>query len=430
MNSHYEALQQQQETRNETAINFIQMAHFLIAVLANLTTYVAPVAPYRASIPFLGMLVVSLAARVGFWLYLRRRPPYLAARKYWVSLFDMIVFTVPPALLLAEHAMPTPFLQVYVICNHSLLIALSGLRYNVRLVLLTGATGFLAHSALFILPGTPDLRLPVLCVSGVTLGSITACTAYAVATLIGIHREAAVKDQLARFLPAELVDQMALRPELLQRRTERRPATVIFADVRGFTRMSEAMEPERVVEFLNEFLEEMTQAIMHHRGMLDKYIGDAVMGVFGVPFHAEDHAQRALLAALDMQHRLKRLNERLVQRGLPELSIGIGLHTGDLLVGAVGSSRRLDYTVIGDTVNVASRIEGLTRSYPVEILLSDSTRSLLDDAVPLYRVATVEVRNRREPLVIWSPDAPRSPHDNPAPGASTPFIAPLLSPQS
>ena len=133
------------------------------------------------------------------------------------------------------------------------------------------------------------------------------------------------------------------------------------------------MEPEQVVEFLNEFLEEMTAAIMDHRGMVDKYIGDAVMGVFGVPAYADDHALRALQSAIDMRNRLNKLNVGLKDRGLPELSIGIGLHTGELLIGAIGSTRRLDYTVIGDTVNVASRIEGMTRSYPVEILMSDST---------------------------------------------------------
>ena len=145
---------------------------------------------------------------------------------------------------------------------------------------------------------------------------------------------------------------------------------------------------------------------MDHKGMLDKYIGDAVIGVFGVPFDADDHALRALHSAMDMRDRLNKLNVKLKQKGLPQLSIGIGLHTGELLIGAIGSTRRLDYTVIGDTVNVASRIEGMTRSYPVEILLSDSTREAIAGAVKLYQIATVQVRNRIEPLMLWSPDPP------------------------
>jgi adenylate cyclase len=131
------------------------------------------------------------------------------------------------------------------------------------------------------------------------------------------------------------------------------------------------------------------------------------MGVFGVPFHADDHALRALRAALDMRDRLHRLNVKLIEKGLPELSIGIGLHTGELLIGSIGSSRRLDYTVIGDTVNVASRIEGMTRSYPVEILLSDATREAIAGAAILHQIATVQVKNRIEPLTLWSPDPPR-----------------------
>jgi adenylate cyclase len=113
-----------------------------------------------------------------------------------------------------------------------------------------------------------------------------------------------------------------------------------------------------------------------------------------------------LNAAIDMRERLHALNHKLEKRGLPALSIDIGLHTGELLIGAIGSTRRLDYTVIGDTVNVASRIEGMTRSYPVEILLSDSTRARIDDDVTLHEIATVTVKNRDEPITIWSPDPP------------------------
>ena len=167
------------------------------------------------------------------------------------------------------------------------------------------------------------------------------------------------------------------------------------------------MSPEKVVEFLNDFLEEITGAILDHKGMLDKYIGDAVMGVFGVPYPSDDHALRALRAAIDMRDRLNGLNVNLKQKQLPELSVGIGLHTGDLLIGAIGSTRRLDYTVIGDTVNVASRIEGMTRNYPVEILVSDATSVALAGAVELYQIATVHVKNRVEPLTLWSPDPPR-----------------------
>lgn len=404
--STFELIRQQQETRNEIIINYVQMVHFGIVLVANLLTLVFPVAPYRAGLPILSLIAVSLAARFIIYFYLRNDPPYSPWRKYVISSFDLIVFSASPLLLGMQGAYPWLFLQVFAVCIYTLLIVLAGLRYSRQVVLFNGGATAVLHAVLFALPFNPEFRLPVLMVGLLTLGIATVCIAYCVDSLIRIHQEAALKEQLARFLPPELVEQVSRQPDLLDRKTQRRTATVIFTDIRGFTRFSEQLPAEQVVEFLNGFLEEMTSAIMDHQGMLDKYIGDAVMGVFGVPVMHEDHPQRAFDAALEMRERLCTLNEGLERQGLPALSIGIGLHTGELLIGAIGSTRRLDYTVIGDTVNVASRIEGMTRSYPVEILLSDSTRQAIGDDVALHQIATVTVKNRDEPITIWSPDPP------------------------
>jgi adenylate cyclase len=405
--SEFERLRQSQETRNEIIINYIQMAIFVIVFLGNIATHFSAAAPYRASPLLLTFMTAALLSRLGIFLYLRSNPPYNGARKYIISTLDLAVYTIVPVLLGAQGAYPWLFLSVRVICTYAMLVALSGLRYSTRVVVYTGISTLLLNTSIFALLAPPTYRWPTALLGFLTIGCVTVCTAYNVASLIRIHRDAAAKESLARFLPPELVEQVMNQPELLQRKTERRTATVIFTDIRGFTRFSEKLSPEQVVEFLNDFLEEMTGAIMDHNGMLDKYIGDAVMGVFGVPFHADDHALRALRAGLDMRARLNRLNVDLKEKGLPELSIGIGLHTGELLIGAIGSTRRLDYTVIGDTVNVASRIEGMTRSYPVEILVSDATRAAINTGVPLYKIATVQVKNRVEPLTLWSPDPPR-----------------------
>lgn len=403
----FEELRQSQETRNEVIINYIQMAVFGIVCLANVASHFLPFAPYRASALLLSFVFISFFARVALFFYLRSHPPYTPARKHLIAALDLIVYTAAPLLLGLQGAYPWMFLCLFAICIYTMVITLSGLRYSTRVVIYTGVATLLLYLAIFPALAPPLFRLPLAMVGTITLGCVAVCTAYSVASLIRIHRDAAAKEHLARFLSPELVEQVMNEPKLLERVTERRNATVIFTDIRGFTRFSEKMSPENVVEFLNEFLEEMTGAIMEHKGMLDKYIGDAVMGVFGVPFHADDHALRALRAALDMRDRLRPLNVKLRHKGLPELSIGIGLHTGELLIGAIGSTRRLDYTVIGDTVNVASRIEGMTRSYPVEILLSDATREAIAGAVSLHWIADVQVRNRAEPLTLWSPDPPR-----------------------
>jgi class 3 adenylate cyclase len=405
----FEKLRQAQETRNEIIINAIHMAILVLVFLLNLATRLLPVAPYRAPLWVLALIAVWLTGRLAIVVYLRRAPAYQPLRKYVMSMLDVIFFTSAALGLGFQGAYPWVVISLFNVCTYAIVIALSGLRYSTRVVVLTGVTTVVLHTIFFSLPLTSDLRLPATMIGLLTQGSVTACASYSVASLIRMHRDAALKDHLARFLAPELVEQMVKEPGLLQRRTERRIATVLFTDIRGFTRVSERMAPEKVVQFLNEFLEEMTDAIMDHHGMLDKYIGDAVMGVFGVPFHAEDHALRAFRAATDMRDRMVRLNATLVDRGLPELSIGIGLHTGELFIGAIGSTRRLDYTVIGDTVNVASRIEGMTRSYPVEILMSESTRQAIGDVVPLYEIATVQVKNRAEPLTLWSPDPPARP---------------------
>jgi adenylate cyclase len=405
--SEFEKLRQSRETRNEIIINYIQMTIFAIVFLGNVATRFSAAAPYRASALLLAFMTAALVSRLVIFFYLRRDPPYTPARKYIISTLDLAVYTIVPVLLGVQGAYPWLFLGVRVICTYSMLVALSGLRYSTRAVIYIGAATLLLNTSTFALLAPATYRWPTALLGFLTIGCVTVCTAYNVASLIRIHRDAAAKESLARFLPPELVEQVMNEPELLQRKTERRNATVIFTDIRGFTRFSERLSPEEVVEFLNDFLEEMTGAIMDHNGMLDKYIGDAVMGVFGVPFHADDHALRALRAGLDMRARLNRLNVELKEKGLPELSIGIGLHTGELLIGSIGSTRRLDYTVIGDTVNVASRIEGMTRSYPVEILVSGATREAISDAVKLYRIATVQVKNRVEPLTLWSPDPPK-----------------------
>jgi adenylate cyclase len=190
-------------------------------------------------------------------------------------------------------------------------------------------------------------------------------------------------------------------PALLRLGGEKKELTVIFTDIRGFTSISEMLDPEALVEFLNEYLGAMTDIVFAHGGLLDKYIGDAIMALWGTPLPAPDHAASACRAALDMTARLQDLRQEWKTRGLPPLEIGVGINTGPMVVGNMGSSRRFNYTVMGDQVNLGSRLEGLNKFYGTRILLSESTRAQLGEEFLMREVDAVRVKGKRQPVVVF-----------------------------
>jgi adenylate cyclase len=180
----------------------------------------------------------------------------------------------------------------------------------------------------------------------------------------------------ARELLGKMVSQQ-VATELLGRRLElggeERVVTVLFADIRGFTRMSQNMPPGELVSVLNSYLTALSNVVEKHSGIVDKYIGDAIMAVFGAPIPQPDHAVRAVRAALAMHRSLDDLKKALVERGRPRVEFGIGINTAAVVVGNMGSARRVNYTVIGEGVNLAARVEKLTREYDVPIIVTQST---------------------------------------------------------
>lgn len=180
----------------------------------------------------------------------------------------------------------------------------------------------------------------------------------------------------------------------------REQITVLFADIRGFTNISEGMPPDRVVEMLNYYFSVWSDVIFKYGGTVDKFIGDAIMALWGAPIKTADHASKAVRAALEMRERLKEVNRTLGEKGFPPVRIGIGINTGEAVLGNIGSERKLDYTVIGDTVNLASRLEALTKEYGCDILISESTATEID--VPTGFVAEVKIRGKEKPVRIFS----------------------------
>ncbi|MGH9492754.1 MAG: CHASE2 domain-containing protein [Terriglobales bacterium] len=187
----------------------------------------------------------------------------------------------------------------------------------------------------------------------------------------------------------------------LRRGGEMKELTIMFADIRGFTSLSEGLTPDELVTLLNEYLGEMTEILFRRWGTLDKYIGDAIMAFWGSPFPQEDHAQRACSAALDMCARLEELNLRWREEGRPTLAIGVGLNTGPVNVGNMGSDRRLAWTVMGDNVNLASRLEGLTKEYGVRVVVSESTWQQLAAHFVGRDLDRIRVKGKQQPVGVY-----------------------------
>jgi adenylate cyclase len=206
-----------------------------------------------------------------------------------------------------------------------------------------------------------------------------------------------------QYVPPELVDKMAEDPQKYNMEPKNAELTILFSDVRGFTSISEALKPDELREYINDYLTDMSGIIRSsYKGTLDKYIGDAIMAFWGAPVDDAQHARNGVLAALAMQKECKSLNERFASRGWPQLKIGIGVNSGNVRVGDMGSQIRRAYTVMGDAVNVASRLEARTKYYGVGILVGEATKALVKEVV-FKEVDKVKVKGKEEALTIYEP---------------------------
>jgi adenylate cyclase len=210
-----------------------------------------------------------------------------------------------------------------------------------------------------------------------------------------------LRETMGRYL-SPTVSRWVLRdPERLRLGGQTRVMTVLFSDIRGFTTLSHGLDPQALVALLNEYMTAMTEIVFRHDGVLDKYIGDAVMAFWGAPVEQPDHARRACQAALDMVARLEELRATWAARGRPAIEAGIGINTGPMVVGNMGSQARLAYTVIGDSVNVASRLEGLSKEYGVRIVIGEATRDAAGPGFACRRLDRVAVKGREAPVEVY-----------------------------
>ena len=204
-----------------------------------------------------------------------------------------------------------------------------------------------------------------------------------------------------QYVAPSVINQLLERPELLRLGGEERVLTAMFSDIRGFTGISELMPPAALVDLLNEHLSEMTEVIFQYWGTLDKYIGDSIMAFWGSPYPQTDHAERACKAGLAMLEALAGLHVRWQAEGKPKLNIGIGIHTGSMLVGNMGSKRRFNFTIMGDNVNLASRLEGLNKEFGTRLIISEPTYQTVQGKMLARELDLIRVTGKTRPVRIY-----------------------------
>jgi len=225
---------------------------------------------------------------------------------------------------------------------------------------------------------------------------------YAYQAVIARKQERKIRNIFQKYVPIDVIDQVFSKPESLLKGDNRQLA-VLFSDIRGFTTIAEALPPEEIVESLNNYFSRMVDIIMSRSGIVDKYIGDAIMAFFGAPVRHDDDPEASVLAGLDMLDALQIFNRSQIEHDAPQFQIGIGINFGTVTIGNIGSEKKMDYTVIGDMVNLASRLEGLTKVYHQPLLISGSIAKTIYKKIPCRLIDKVRVKGKQVETAIYAP---------------------------
>ncbi|MBI1846615.1 MAG: CHASE2 domain-containing protein, partial [Candidatus Rokubacteria bacterium] len=224
---------------------------------------------------------------------------------------------------------------------------------------------------------------------------------YGAAVTENFIREQRQRRQLSQFFSPSVLNEIVRHPADATLGSSRRTLTVMFSDLRGFTSLSEQVQPEQVAEMLREYLTAMTEIVFRHRGTVDKYMGDCVMALYNAPLEDPDHAVNAIRTGLEFQERTREVSARWQERLGIQLKNGVGINTGEAVVGTMGAAQRLEYTAIGDTVNLASRLEGLTKDYGASIIISESTYHIVKEQFLTRHLGAVPVKGKAQPVPIY-----------------------------
>lgn len=232
-------------------------------------------------------------------------------------------------------------------------------------------------------------------------GPLALVLGYGATVVRNFIQEQREKRRLSRYFSPDVIKEILSAKEGAALGGSRRRITVLFSDIRGFTSISEKLAPEEVVDLLREYLTAMTEVVFRHGGTVDKFIGDSIMALYNAPFEQEDHAAQAVRTALEFQKATRALSERWEAKCGSPLRNGVGINTGDAVVGTIGSEQRLEYTAVGDTVNLASRLENITKEFEVPIILSESTYEEVKHLFPIRSLGEVAVKGKELPVKIY-----------------------------
>lgn len=225
---------------------------------------------------------------------------------------------------------------------------------------------------------------------------------YAFQSVLAQKKEERIKTMFQKYVPQDVVNSIVSNPDsaLIGKNAN---ITVLFSDIRSFTTISETMQPDVLVDSLNRYFSVMVNIIYKRKGIIDKYIGDAIMAIFGAPKEYGDDVQQAVLSGIEMLDNLDVFNKQQREKGLKEFNIGIGINFGPVTVGNIGTSHKMDYTVIGDAVNLASRLEGLTKEYHTKLIISEGTYNAVKDYFYVREIDRVRVKGKLKPVKIFEP---------------------------
>jgi len=306
-------------------------------------------------------------------------------------------------VLSSHFTQPAPVaLSVVALAAVALVVAVVSMFTSLWITLAVTATALaaLVFGSLALFGGGIWLRLaaPALGVAVASFGGV------AYQYLVEGREKRKVKLLFSRYVAPDVFHHLMADPSRARLGGQRREMTVLFSDIRGFTTVTERGDPEQIVGQLNEYFTRMVHVLFAHRGTLDKFVGDMVMALFGAPLEDPDHAEHAVEAALEMRRELAALNRDWAARGWPTLDIGIGINTGEMVAGNIGSDTIMSYTVIGDAVNLGSRLESLNKQYETHIIISEDTRLRLKGRYHIRALGDVVVKGKTRPVAIHEVD--------------------------